>query len=145
FGVPDRETQQAASREDERPNNEPRLAVPDAFPAQPVPEPAQQQTTIISPLASEAAAGGEGAVSANLTVTIIADEDTNTLLIRATPREYRQLLSTISGLDSQPPQVLINAVIGQVTLNESTRFGIDWTRMSDNSRLNTEFLPNLFQ
>src|SRR5690606_17225186 len=28
--------------------------------------------------------------------------------------------------------------------NESTRFGIDWTRVTGNSQLNTEFLPQLF-
>jgi general secretion pathway protein D len=86
------------------------------------------------------------AVSANLSVTIVADEDTNTLLIRATPREYRQLLTTLGSMDSVPAQVLINAVIGQVTLTESTQFGIDWTRVSGNAgsgpgRLSTRFLP----
>ena len=33
-----------------------------------------------------------GAVSANLTVKIVADEATNSLLIRSTARDYRQLL-----------------------------------------------------
>jgi len=42
--------------------------------------------------------------------------------------------------------VLINAVIGQVTLTDSTEFGIDWTRVSSNAasgpaRLSTRFLP----
>src|SRR5690606_13238304 len=58
----------------------------------------------------------ENIVSGNLSVTIVADEDTNSLLIRASPREYRQLLTTIAQLDSVPLQVLINAVIGQVRL-----------------------------
>lgn len=72
------------------------------------------------------------AVSANITVTIVSDEATNSLLIKATPREYRQLLTTISSMDTVTPQVLINAVIGQVTLTDGTRFGIDWTRVSGN-------------
>jgi general secretion pathway protein D len=88
------------------------------------------------------------AVSANITVAIVADEDTNTLLVRATPREYRQLLTTINTLDAVPPQVLINAVIGQVTLTEGTQFGINWTRVSSNiasgpARLSASFLPSL--
>jgi len=66
-------------------------------------------------------------------VRIVADEDTNSLLVRGTPREYRQLLTTINNLDTPPPQVLINAVIGQVTLTDETRFGVDWRRVSQNA------------
>ncbi len=90
-------------------------------------------------------------VSANLAVTIVADDDTNSLLVRGTPREYRQLLTAISNLDNIPQQVLIHAVIGQVTLTESNKFGIDWTRVSSNAasgpaQLSTNFLPGgLFQ
>jgi general secretion pathway protein D len=48
-----------------------------------------------------------------------------------------------------PAQVLINAVIGQVTLTDSTKFGIDWRIVSENlgsgsSSVNTGFLPTLF-
>jgi general secretion pathway protein D len=80
-------------------------------------------------------------VSGNLSVTIVADEDTNSLLVRASPREYRQLLTTIAQLDSVPLQVMINGVIGQVRLTDSMQFGIDWTRVSANSRLGTRFMP----
>jgi len=83
-------------------------------------------------------------VSANLSVVIVADEDTNSLLVRATPREYRQLLTTIASLDTAPLQVLINAVIGQVSLTDNMEFGIDWTRVSGNAaanQLSTRFLP----
>ena len=90
---------------------------------------------------------GSEIVSANLSVTIVADENTNSLLIRATPREYRQLLTTINSLDTVPAQVLINAVIGQATLTDGTRFGIDWARVSGNigsgpARLSSRFLPS---
>ncbi|MGV3590305.1 MAG: type II secretion system secretin GspD [Gammaproteobacteria bacterium] len=90
---------------------------------------------------TETAATPENIVSGNLSVTIVADEDTNSLLVRASPREYRQLLTTIAQLDSVPLQVMINGVIGQVRLTDSMQFGIDWTRVSANSRLGTRFLP----
>ncbi|MDX1491388.1 MAG: type II secretion system secretin GspD [Pseudohongiellaceae bacterium] len=77
------------------------------------------------------------AVSADLRVTIVADEATNSLLIRANPRDYRQLLATINQLDSVPLQVMINAVIAQVTLNDETRFGVDWSRIADNATVNS--------
>ena len=57
-------------------------------------------------------------VSANLSVKIVADEATNSLLIRSTARDYRQLLTTINQLDAVPLQVMINAVIAQITLSE---------------------------
>jgi general secretion pathway protein D len=93
-----------------------------------------------------AASQGEGATAANITVTIVADEETNSLLIRATPREYRQLLSTLANMDRVTPQVLIHAVIGQVTLTEGTRFGIDWSRVSGSlssgpARISSRLLP----
>lgn len=98
---------------------------------------------------STAASAGDVAVSANLRVTIVADEATNSLLIRANPRDYRQLMSTINQLDAVPLQVMINAVIAQITLTDETRFGVDWSRVADNATTNaistqtgTSFLPN---
>lgn len=72
-------------------------------------------------------------VSANLRVKIVADEATNSLLIRSTARDYRQLLTTINQLDSVPLQVMINAVIAQITLSDATKFGVDWSRIAANS------------
>lgn len=101
------------------------------------------------PASATTGTGGEVAVSADLRVTIVADEATNSLLIRANPRDYRQLLSTINQLDAVPLQVMINAVIAQITLTDETRFGVDWTRVADNALTNpistatgTSFLPN---
>lgn len=76
------------------------------------------------------------AVSAELKVNLVADESTNSLLIKATPRDYRQLLETIYALDKVPKEVMINAVIAEVTLNESTRFGIDWQLLFGDVRNN---------
>ncbi len=65
-------------------------------------------------------------VSAELKVNIVADEATNSLLIRGSPRDYRQLLETIYLLDHVPKEVMINVVIAEVTLTDATKFGIDW-------------------
>ena len=97
-----------------------------------------------------AAFGTNAAVSANLSVKIVADETTNSLLIRSSARDYRQLLTTISQLDVVPLQVMVNAVIAQITLTEDTRFGVDWSRIANDAvldpistRTNTDFSPNL--
>lgn len=101
-------------------------------------------------LANGAVGGGanEQAVSANIKVSIVADEATNSLLVRANPRDYRQLLATINQLDAVPLQVMINAVIAQVTLTDATRFGVDWSRVAANAPTDistntaTTFLPS---
>lgn len=87
-------------------------------------------------------------VSANLRVKIVADEATNSLLIRSTARDYRQLLTTINQLDSVPLQVMINAVIAQITLSDATKFGVDWSRIAADAVVDpistsasTAFLP----
>jgi len=89
-------------------------------------------------------------VSANLSVKIVADEATNSLLIRSTARDYRQLLTIINQLDSVPLQVMINAVIAQITLSDATRFGVDWSRIAADSAVDpistnasTSFVPQL--
>ena len=97
-----------------------------------------------------AGSSADGAVSANLSVKIVADEATNSLLIRGTAREYRQLLTIISQLDVVPLQVMINAVIAQITLTDNTRFGVDWSRIADqpitnpiSTEASTVFVPAL--
>lgn len=88
------------------------------------------------------------AVSANLRVRIVADEATNSLLIRSSARDYRQLLTTINQLDAVPLQVVVNAVIAQITLTDDNRFGVDWSRVAANAAVDqistdtsTSFLP----
>lgn len=97
-----------------------------------------------------AGTGSAAAVSADLSVRIVADESTNSLLIRSTARDYRQLLTTINQLDVVPLQVMVNAVIAQITLNDDTRFGVDWSRIAANANANpistqtsTSFTPEL--
>ncbi|MXY91033.1 MAG: type II secretion system protein GspD [Gammaproteobacteria bacterium] len=113
-------------------------------------EAAAPVTLVASELAPPAAGAAPAAVSANLQVRIVADEATNSLLIRASARDYRQLLTTISQLDVAPLQVMVNAVIAQITLTDETRFGVDWSRVADNADLmpventaQTTFTPTL--
>lgn len=57
---------------------------------------------------------------------IIADNTTNSLVIRATPRDYRRIESALEQLDIRPLQVLIEATIAEVTLNDELEFGLQW-------------------
>jgi general secretion pathway protein D len=59
-------------------------------------------------------------------IRVIADEKNNALVILATPAEYRMIESTLRRLDLIPLQVLIEATIAEVTLNDNLEYGVEW-------------------
>ena len=59
-------------------------------------------------------------------IRVIADEATNALLVLATPQAYRMVEQAIRELDVVPLQVLIEATIAEVTLNDALRYGVQW-------------------
>ncbi len=59
-------------------------------------------------------------------VRITAVIETNSLLIQSSPSEYDAILSAIERLDEEPLQVLIEAQVLVVTLNDSLRYGVNW-------------------
>jgi len=60
-------------------------------------------------------------------VRVIADEINNALVIQSTPQEYDELKRTIEELDMIPRQVLIDAQIYEVVLDNSLSLGISAT------------------
>jgi general secretion pathway protein D len=61
----------------------------------------------------------------------IADTRNNALLILAKAQEYRMIESTLRRLDLVPLQVLIEATIAEVRLNDSLRYGLRWFFQAD--------------
>jgi general secretion pathway protein D len=59
-------------------------------------------------------------------IRIIADDSTNSLVIRALPRDYRKIREAIDRLDILPLQVLIEATVAEVTLSDELRYGVEW-------------------
>jgi general secretion pathway protein D len=59
-------------------------------------------------------------------VKIVADEKNNALVIFARPRDYRSIEDAIQRLDVVPMQVLIEATIVEVTLNQNLQYGLQW-------------------
>jgi len=70
--------------------------------------------------AQPATAGGETGPR------IVADDRNNALLIYATVDEYRPIESALAKLDIVPLQVMIEATIIEVTLNDNLKYGIEW-------------------
>lgn len=58
--------------------------------------------------------------------TIIPDQATNSLVIRTAPPNFSVLKETIDQLDVRPPQVLLEVLIAEVTLDRANQWGINW-------------------
>ena len=69
--------------------------------------------------------GGTGRGSSTST-KIVADEKNNALIVRARPAEYRKIEAALKKLDILPQQVLIEATIAEVTLNDNLQYGLQW-------------------
>ena len=57
-------------------------------------------------------------------IRITPNPANNTIVIRATPKEYRKILATLRQIDAPATQVLINTTIAEVTLNDELRYGV---------------------
>jgi general secretion pathway protein D len=68
--------------------------------------------------------------------SITADKATNSLVITASPQEFRELEEVIQKLDTVRSQVLVEALIAEVSLNTTLNIGVEWRLMdqpADNS------------
>lgn len=59
-------------------------------------------------------------------IRIQADDGNNSLLILSTPEEFQLLQQVVSILDVAPNQVMLEATIAEVTLNDDLAYGINW-------------------
>ena len=59
--------------------------------------------------------------------TIVPDPATNSLVIRTAPPNFPVLQETIDRLDVRPPQVLLEVLIAEVTLDRASQYGINWS------------------
>ena len=59
-------------------------------------------------------------------VDIQADEDTNALIITAPPDEMRSILAVVEQLDIRRAQVLVEAIIAELTTDNSSQLGVNF-------------------
>jgi len=72
-------------------------------------------------------------------IEIITFEPTNSLVILAPPGVYREMIKTIKKIDTYPREVLIEAVIAEVSLSDSDEHGIQWSVLHKIIAENQEF------
>jgi len=59
-------------------------------------------------------------------INIVTDERNNAIVIVTTPHEYRRVEEALHRLDVKPLQVVIEATIAEVTLNDELQYGLQW-------------------
>jgi general secretion pathway protein D len=69
--------------------------------------------------------GGDNSVD-GARVKIVADDSQNVILIETTRHDYERMSRVISNLDVMPKQVLIEAIIAEISLNDDLKFGVRW-------------------
>lgn len=79
------------------------------------------------------ALSGAGAGLAG-SVQIIADEATNTLVIKASPQDFIQIKKVIERIDTIPRQVLIQVMVAEIALTDNLQYGVEWWMKSTLSK-----------
>ena len=90
---------------------------------------AATETPATEPLSTEAGPGGAAANTNRM--RIIANRTNNALLIYATPSEYSIIEGMLHKIDVIPLQVLIEATIAEVDLNDQLQYGTQFFFKTD--------------
>lgn len=69
-------------------------------------------------------------------VTIIADIETNALLVLGSAADYAEIEKAIKKLDVMPMQVLVEASIVEVTLDKELEYGLQWFFKDSHGKFN---------
>ncbi len=76
--------------------------------------------------ASPAALGEQPSSQGQAPIRIVTDERNNAFVVATTARQYRRIEEALRRLDVKPLQVVIEATIAEVTLNDELQFGLQW-------------------
>lgn len=85
------------------------------------------------------APGSDGTTQGNGTganaIRITADEANSAIIVFGTQREYATIEAALRKLDVAPRQVLIEAAITEVSLNDDLRYGVQWNYLSGSNEV----------
>jgi general secretion pathway protein D len=74
-----------------------------------------------------------GAPATEIKATISSDDTNNSIIVFGTGHDYAIIADALRQLDVLPAQVLIEAAITEVTLNDDLRYGVQWSFSDGNS------------
>lgn len=70
---------------------------------------------------------------------VFADDDRNIILIRALPGDYSRIVKLLERLDNLPRQVLVEAIVAEISLSNELELGLEWYISSNKFGFGTEF------
>ncbi|MCL2700846.1 MAG: hypothetical protein FWE88_04035 [Phycisphaerae bacterium] len=85
----------------------------------------RERQTLTSTLGTDAVGAADRLLERE--VIVVAERATNTLLVSASPPYFDRIAEIIRELDKAPPQVLIQVLLAEVTLDNSMDLGMEWT------------------
>lgn len=59
-------------------------------------------------------------------ISVVPDDTNNSIVVTATPSQYRRIQQILNSIDVTPVQVLLEATIAEVTLRDQLKFGVRW-------------------
>lgn len=65
-------------------------------------------------------------------ITVIPDNNTNSIIVVATPENMELIKQILAQLDKIPEQVMIETIIVEATLDASSKFGVEWNYAQTN-------------
>ena len=84
----------------------------------------QERQKLIQALGADAASGAERMLDQE--VAVVSEPLSNTLLLSANQRYFDQVRNIIDQIDTAQPQVLIQVLLAEVTLDGSSDLGVEW-------------------
>jgi general secretion pathway protein D len=86
---------------------------------------AEEQQKLLSTFAGDESRLGSAARLLEREITIQGDTTSNSVLVSASPRYMDRVKEMIRQLDVDPPQVLIQVMLAEITLDEEDQWGVD--------------------
>jgi general secretion pathway protein D len=87
--------------------------------------------------------GGQTSLADEEPIRIGVERETNSLLIQCSATRWLQIQRMLEQIDQTPGQVLIEASILEVTLNDQLKLGVDWSVLGDAGRLAIASAPDI--
>lgn len=95
-------------------------------PTQPPASPPAAQGSDANQTVETSNSGDSQIANASNTSRIVSNDENNSLLIYGTEQEYKLVRDALAKLDVLPRQVMIEAILAEVTLNDSLSYGVQW-------------------
>ena len=92
---------------------------------------AESLVPILETLANKTQQAEGQTTTANQSATIQAHVETNSLVINAPPTIFKNLLNAIEQLDVKRPQILVEAIIVELTVDHTKEAGVQWQGLLD--------------